>query len=55
VSFSPAEKTVFLICLAAALYGFWFRFGKVVRRIRQSKPDPGFTLKPIDNSIRNFF
>ena len=51
---TPVEIAVFLVLLAASAYGFWFRFGKVVRTIRAAKPDPGFSLQPIDKRIRDF-
>lgn len=52
---SPVEIVIFLVLLAASVYGFWFRFGKVVRKIRTSKPDPGFSLQPIGKRIWDFF
>lgn len=52
--FSPLEITLFLILLAASAYGFWRRFGKVVRTIRASKPDAGFHLHPLPARIRDF-
>jgi Fe-S oxidoreductase len=51
---SPVEIAIFLVLLAASAYGFWFRFGKVVRTIRAAKPDPGFSLQPIDKRILDF-
>jgi Fe-S oxidoreductase len=52
---SHAETAIFLILLAASAYGFWWRFGKVVRIIRAAKPDPGFSLHPIGKRIWDFF
>ena len=53
---SPAvEKVIFLVALAAAAYGFWLRFGKVVARIRAAKPDPDFSIHPIGKRIWDFF
>ena len=37
---------MFLVLLAASLYGFWFRFGKVWRTVRASKQDPEFRIQP---------
>lgn len=51
---SLAEIVIFLVLLAASVYGFWFRFGKVVRKIRDSNPDPDFTLQPIGKRIWDF-
>jgi Fe-S oxidoreductase len=52
--FSPLEISLFLILLAASAYGFWLRFGKVVRKIRQAKPDADFRLDPLGKRIRDF-
>ena len=55
MTFSLSEKIIFLIALAAAGYGFWFRFGKVVRKIREAKPDADFSLRPIGKRVWDFF
>ncbi len=55
MSFSLPERILFLVCLAAALYGFWFRFDKVLRRIRAAKSDPDFSLHPIGKRVWDFF
>ncbi|HML18849.1 MAG TPA: (Fe-S)-binding protein [Bryobacteraceae bacterium] len=55
MSFSLPERIIFIVLLAAAVYGFWLRFSKVVTRIRAAKPDPGFSLHPIGKRIRDFF
>jgi Fe-S oxidoreductase len=52
---SLVEITIFLVLLAASAYGFWWRFGKVVRKIQAAKPDPGFSLQPLFNRIWDFF
>jgi Fe-S oxidoreductase len=51
----PIEIAIFLVLLAASAYGFWLRFGKVVRKIRAAKPDPGFSLQPIGKRVWDFF
>ena len=51
---SPPETTLFLILLAASAGGFWLRFGKVVRKIREAKPDAGFHLHPVGRRIWDF-
>jgi Fe-S oxidoreductase len=51
---SPLEITFFLILLAASAGGFWLRFGKVVRKIREAKPDAGFQLHPLGRRIWDF-
>ncbi len=52
---SHVETAIFLLLLAASAYGFWMRFGKVVRKIRAAKPDPGFSIQPIGKRIWDFF
>ena len=52
---SHVETAIFLVLLALSAYGFWLRFGKVVRKIRAAKPDPGFSLQPIGQRIWDFF
>jgi Fe-S oxidoreductase len=41
--------------LAAALYGFWLRFQKVAALIRQARPDPSFSIRPLAPRIFDFF
>jgi Fe-S oxidoreductase len=52
---SHVETAIFLALLAASAYGFWRRFGKVVRKIRAAKPDPGFSLQPLGKRVWDFF
>jgi Fe-S oxidoreductase len=52
---SHVETAIFLVLLAASAFGFWMRFGKVVRKIRAAKPDPGFSLHPLGKRIWDFF
>src|SRR5579863_5071992 len=52
--FSPLEITLFLVLLAASICGFWLRFGKVVRKIRQAKPDADFRLAPVAKRVWDF-
>jgi len=40
--------------MAASGFGFWYRFGPVVRILRASKDDPDFKLDPIRPRIRKF-
>src|SRR5579864_6128670 len=51
---SAVEIAIFLVLLAASVYGFWWRFGKVVRIIRAAKPDANFSLQPIGKRIWDF-
>lgn len=43
-----------LVLLAASIYGFWFRFGRVVRIILASKKDPDFHLQPLGRRVNAF-
>ena len=52
--FSPLESILFAILLAGSLYGFWLRFGKVVRKIREAKPDADFHLAPVGKRVWEF-
>src|SRR5271167_3501889 len=52
---SVPEIAIFLVLLAASAYGFWWRFGRVLRKIRAAKPDPGFSLQPIGKRVWDFF
>ena len=52
---SLVEIVIFLVLLAASACGFWWRFGKVVRKIQAAKPDPGFSLQPLGKRIWDFF
>src|SRR5258708_2217295 len=52
---SAPEKVLLLVLTAASVYGFWRRFGEVVRRILAAKPDPGFTLRPLAKRVWDFF
>jgi len=55
MTFSLPEKIAFLVCLAAALWGFFYRFHKVIVRIRAAKPDADFSLAPIGKRVWDFF
>jgi Fe-S oxidoreductase len=48
------ESGLFLILLAASLYGFWLRFGKVWRTVRGSKKDPEFRIQPLGRRLADF-
>ena len=45
--FSWLERVVLLLLMAAAVYAFLRRFGRVVTVILKSKKDAGFSLRPI--------
>jgi Fe-S oxidoreductase len=48
------ESGLFLILLAASLYGFWLRFGKVWRTIRGSKKDPELNIRSFGRRSAGF-
>ncbi len=48
------ESALFLVLLAASIFGFWWRFRKVWRVVRQSKKDPDFHLQPVARRIGDF-
>src|SRR5215475_12860874 len=41
------ETVIFVLVLVASVYGFWQRFGPVLRTILRSKRDPDFHLGDI--------
>ena len=47
-------RIVLLLAVATSLSLFWRRFGRVLRIIRESKPDADFQLSPIGPRIRKF-
>jgi Fe-S oxidoreductase len=51
---STPESALFVLLLIASLYGFWRRFGPILAKIRASKKDPGYSLKPIGPRIGAF-
>ncbi len=54
MSFSRAEVLVLAAFLAASAGLFWLRFGRVVNRIREAKPDADFQLSPVGRRVRDF-
>jgi Fe-S oxidoreductase len=53
--FSFSEKLLFAGLAITSAYGFWRRFGKILRKILHSKRDPGFRLFPIGKRVWEFF
>ena len=53
--FSLAERLLFIALAAASAWGFWSRFGVVLKKIRQSKKDADFHLFPISRRVWDFF
>src|ERR1700690_1951689 len=54
MTFSLAEVLTFLGLLAASVVSFCLRFGPVVKKIRQAKPDADFRLSPMGKRVRDF-
>jgi Fe-S oxidoreductase len=53
-SFSLAEKLLFVGLAAASGWGFWRRFGPILKKILASKKDASFHLFPIGKRIWDF-
>lgn len=51
---APWEMALLAVCLAASLYGFWFRFRVVLATIRASRPDSDFSLAPVAKRVWDF-
>ena len=45
-------RVVLLLAILTSIYLFWRRFGRVLRIIRESKPDADFQLRPLGPRIR---
>jgi Fe-S oxidoreductase len=54
MAFTIAEQVLLVILMAASIWGFWRRFGRVVRRIRKAKADADFQLQPVGKRIGDF-
>ena len=54
VQLTWAETAVFLVLLAASVYGFLYRFSRVWRTVLKSKKDPDFTIQPIGRRVWDF-
>jgi len=52
--FSAAEMLMLAALLACSGVLFWLRFHRVIRRIREAKPDAAFHLFPLAPRIRDF-
>ncbi len=52
--FALWQQGLFVVLAAASVYGFWRRFGPILRRILESKKDPGFHLFPVGKRVRDF-
>jgi hypothetical protein len=51
---SWSESALFLVLLAGSIFGFWRRFGKVWRVVRESKKDVDFHLQPVGRRAWDF-
>lgn len=52
--FSGWEEVVFAALVVVSVWAFWHRFGGILRKILQSKKDPGFHLAPVGRRVRDF-
>jgi Fe-S oxidoreductase len=52
--FSMIERQVFCALALASLYGFWRRFGPILKKILRSKKDPDFRLAPVGRRVWDF-
>ena len=48
------ERVIFVVLATASVYGFWRRFGPILRKILASKKDPDFHLFPVGRRVRDF-
>jgi Fe-S oxidoreductase len=48
------ERWLFAILAILSIFGFWLRFGPILKKILQSKKDPDFHLFPIGRRVRDF-
>jgi Fe-S oxidoreductase len=48
------ESALFLVLLAASILGFWLRFRRVWRIVRQSKKDADFHIHPVARRVADF-
>ncbi len=55
VQLSGVESALLAALVAASVYGFWFRFGNVWKRVRGSKPEADFHLGDIHKRAWTFF
>jgi Fe-S oxidoreductase len=53
--FSLAEKLLFASLAIASAWGFWSRFGPILKKILHSKKDADFQLFPIGRRVWDFF
>ncbi len=51
---SLAEVLILVVLLCASAYSFWFRFQRVVRIIRDTKPDQTWRLRPLAPRVGRF-
>ncbi len=55
MEFSPVESGLVAAILLAAVFLFSRRFAAVLRTIRRSKPEPGYTFRPLGPRMRKLF
>jgi Fe-S oxidoreductase len=52
--FALWERGLFAVLAVASAYGFWRRFGPILKKILQSKKDPDFHVFPIGKRVWDF-
>jgi hypothetical protein len=52
--FSWPERVLLLALICLSLLFFWRRFRKVLRNIREARPEPGYVVRPLAPRIRKF-
>jgi len=52
--FSPLETAIFLVLLTASACAFGLRFGRVMHKIREAKPDADFELGSLAKRVWDF-
>ncbi len=53
--FSAVSMAVLALLIVVSAVLFWSRFGKVVKVLRQAKPDADFSLHPVGKRVWDFF
>ena len=55
VHLSTPESALFLALVAASIWAFWLRFGKVARIVAGSKKDSDFRIRPVGRRLADLF
>jgi Fe-S oxidoreductase len=52
--FSWADRVILLVLICVSIYAFWRRFGAVLRKIVEAKPEPGYSIRPLRPRVIKF-